>query len=219
MPRLITGVRRLKNALTRVAFGHSPTSNGSSGHFTVNAFEARNKYRENYRQIAGALQQLCDFSSVLDLGCANGFLLENFRASGKSIKGFEISEDVIEVLPPNLREVITIGDATKLRRIGEFDLVCCVEVAEHIPPDATEGLLNAITQNASRWIYFTAAPPFQPGHGHINCRQQFYWLNEFRKRGIELDWDRTERFLELIRGIKPAEWLEWNSLILRVNGS
>jgi SAM-dependent methyltransferase len=179
-------------------------------------YEHRLIYRENYRAISAALLNLMQFETVLDLGCANGFLIEDFAIAGKMVRGVELSPCVRDFLPAILQQRVTIADATTLGAVGRFDLVCCVEVAEHVAPDSSLGLLDSIAANASKWIYFTAASPYQEGHGHINCRQQFFWLNEFRKRGIELDWERTEQLLAAIRGLQPAEWLEWNSLILRV---
>jgi hypothetical protein len=118
-----------------------------------------------------------------------------------------------------VRGKVIVGDAVALGRIGTFDLVCCVEVAEHVPPASSTGLVETICANAGRWIYFTAASPFQPGHGHINCRQQFFWLNQFRKLGVEIDWDMTERFLARIDDLRPAVWLPMNSLVLRRIGA
>ena len=184
--------------------------------FDAAAFRGRMRFRDNYRTISQQLLKVLDFSSVLDLGCANGFLLEDFLVAGKDVVGVELSADVRDVLPAPLQEEVLIADATTLGTIGSFDLVCCVEVAEHVPPENSLGLVETIVCNATKWIYFTAASPCQPGHGHINCRQQFFWLNEFRKRGAIVDWERTEAFLAAIRGLEPAVWLEWNSLILSV---
>lgn len=183
--------------------------------FSKESFLRRIRLRANYKSVANALLDLVDFDSMLDVGCANGFLLEKMQAAGKRVAGVELSPDALEVLPETLKSQVTIADATRLGKIGCFDLVCCVEVAEHIPAERSAGLLNTLVANCKQWLYFTAATPCQPGHGHINLRSQFYWLNELRKRGMQLDWARTEALVDRIRGLQPAEWLEWNSLILR----
>jgi SAM-dependent methyltransferase len=203
----------------RRAFGRARAealSDDAAKSFSEEHFRKRLRFRENYRTISSALLSILDFNTVLDLGCANGFLLEDFLMGGKLVKGVELSLDVLGVLPSELVDKVQIADAVTLGKIGNFDLVSCVEVAEHIFPEQSGPLLDTIVANAKKWIYFTAASPCQPGHGHINCRQQFYWLNEFRKRGAVLDWERTEELLRSIHGLQPAEWLEWNSLILRI---
>jgi SAM-dependent methyltransferase len=211
--------RLLKSAAKR-SFGRSRAAKAAASdplRFDLEAFRRREVFRDNYRLIADALHKTIDFQSTLDLGCANGFLMQEFLTQNKSVLGVELSADVINVLPPTLSDYVIVGDATKVGELGRFDLVCCVEVAEHVPPEASASLVATIASNASKWVYFTAAGPCQPGHGHINCRQQFYWINEFRKHGISIAWEETERFLSLISGIRPAVWLEWNSLLFRVN--
>lgn len=207
---------RLKSLLARIAPAPKPSFlDVDEGCFLEKHFRNRERFRDNYRTIASALLRLLPFRTVLDIGCANGFLLEEFLKSGKDVVGVELSKDAVAVLPIALRERVLIRDALTLGKLMEADLVCCVEVAEHVPPESSILLVDTICANASEWVYFTAASPCQDGHGHINCRQQFFWLNEFRKRGFVLDWGRTEALLASISGLSPAVWLEWNSLILR----
>lgn len=181
--------------------------------FDEAAFRRREVFRPNYATVCGALTNLIPFDTVLDLGCGNGFLLDAMLALGKDARGVELSPEVVPLLPAHLRDRVQIADAVRLGRVGRFDLVACVEVAEHIPADASTTLVDTIAANAGRWVYFTAASPHQPGHGHINCRPQFFWMNEFRKRGFEVDWGRTERLVEAIRNLSHAVWLPLNSLI------
>jgi SAM-dependent methyltransferase len=210
LSRAFSGVARL---LSR-SRGPGPAP-PEPGDFDEAAFRAREPYRGNYLTLCDALTGLLDFDSVLDLGCANGFLLEPLVARGKDARGVEISPAVLPLLAPGLRDRVTIASVTTLGKVGTFDLVACIEVAEHVPPAESEGLLDTIAANAGRWVYFTAATPYQHGRGHINCRPHFYWMNEFRKRGLALEWDLTERFLRAISDLTPAVWLPKNSLIFR----
>src|SRR5438128_887099 len=118
--------------------------------------------------VAASLLRHLDFQTVFDVGCANGFLLSAFSRAGKTIAGIELSPEVVAVLPPELRQVVAIGDFSAAQ--GSYELVSCVEVAEHIPAKRSEDLVATVTRLATRGIYFTAAPPGQKGHGHINCR-------------------------------------------------
>jgi SAM-dependent methyltransferase len=187
--------------------------------FGASEFQGRERFRGNYDELCAALTDLIPFQSVLDLGCANGFLLEGMADRSKSIRGVEISPTALEFVRPDLRPWVTIGSATSAGLIGEFDLVTCIEVAEHVPPAETAGLLDTIARNARHWVYFTAASPYQPGHGHINCRPQFFWINEFRRRGFGLDWNLTEELIRRIEGIQPATWIPLNSLVFRRGGA
>src|SRR5262249_52346899 len=84
------------------------------------AFRRRECYRANYMTLCDALADVLDFGTVLDLGCANGFLLESMDAKGKSVWGVELSPAALNVLPPALRNRVQIGDATAIGRINAF---------------------------------------------------------------------------------------------------
>ena len=205
-------MRRKAGAAAPTVPQAAPPTDGS---FDAQAFAKREPIRNNYRTIAASLSGLLPFQTVLDLGCGNGFLLEPLADHGKEVTGVELSPAAREMIRDDLRERVTTGDATSFDAGRRFDLVACVEVAEHIEPGLSDDLIGTIARHSANWVYFTAASPHQPGHGHINCHQQFYWLSRFRRHGIELDWDATEAFLASIEGLSPAKWLVENSLILR----
>lgn len=186
--------------------------------FNRTIFRLREVLRADYDALCGALVDLLEFQTVLDLGCGNGLVLQALRARGKDVQGVELSRAALDVLPPPLRERVTIANCVTLGRIGRFDFVACIEVAEHVRPEQSASLVDTITANAERWVYFAAASPYQRGLGHINCQPQFFWINEFRKRGFVLDFERTERLVERVRPLRRARWLSRNSLIFSRRG-
>lgn len=120
--------------------------------------------------------------SVLDLGCNDGQWLEAFVSLGIT--------DVIGVDGGGMLEHLRFDpakfiehDLTKPLDLGrKFDLVTCIEVAEHLPESAAETLLDTITRHGDR-ILFSAAQPGQGGSGHVNERPLEYWSYRFRQRG------------------------------------
>ncbi len=175
-------------------------------------FVDRERYRPDYRALAGELMRAVEFESALDVGCANGFLLSEFLAAGRRVRGIEVSPAVREILPAELADAVQIGDFTAAA--GAWDLVCCVEVAEHIPPERSEELVATLVRCARRAIYFTAAPPGQAGHGHINCRNHAEWLAWFEQLGWVEDPVRTARLKSVLSGLESAPWLAANSFLL-----
>ena len=180
-------------------------------------FEKRLNYKSNYSELLDALDVLINFEDVLDLGSANGFVIDKYVAKGKHVQGVEISKEVMPFLSDVAKQRTVFCDATLIGKIGDFDLVTCIEVAEHIPPERSNALMDVIAKNASKYVYFTAATPYQKGTGHINCMPHFFWLNGFRKRGLELNYDLTEMLVDKINNISPCTWLPLNSLILNVS--
>jgi SAM-dependent methyltransferase len=181
--------------------------------FSRQDFEKRDVFAADYQLVARALTEQIDFATVLDLGCANGFLMGELHRFGKIVRGLELSPAILDVLPPELAERVDIGDFTLAT--GTWDLVACVEVAEHISPERSLDLVTTLAARARRWIYFTAAPPGQKGKGHINCRLHEEWVAWFRGLGWRVDEARTTGLRGDLDRLERATWLRGNSLILR----
>lgn len=182
-------------------------------HFSAADFRGRDRFRPDYRLLSRTILDELDFQTFVDVGCANGFLLEALLEAGKDGSGIEISQEARDVLPPELQSKVQIGDFSEVR--GTYDLVCCVEVAEHIEPHRTDDLVATLSRTAKRWIFFTAAPPGQRGHGHINCRPREDWISRFETRGWTEAEDVTERVQERLDGLDVAHWLRENTIVLR----
>lgn len=102
-----------------------------------------------------------------------------------------------------------------------FDLITCLEVAEHLPLDAHEILVDTIARhlrpapneiNRSGFLIFSAAPPGQAGEHHIGCRPAREWRGMFHERGISYREDLTRQLAHLIAWVSgPAShWLAAN---------
>jgi SAM-dependent methyltransferase/GT2 family glycosyltransferase len=121
-------------------------------------------------------------ANVLDVGCGLGGYLVLFKNLGSdTLFG-------IDGLPHGataLRgEEYTTHDLTQPLELGKlFDLVVCVEVAEHLEGRYEEILLDSVVRHAAHRIIFSAAEPGQPGNGHINCQPISHWLARFADRG------------------------------------
>src|SRR5262245_43923444 len=70
--------------------------------------------------------------TVLDAGCAMGFLVEGLRARGVDAWGVDISEYAIGQVHESLRPYCWVGSlAEPLPQ--RYDLIVCIEVLEHMP--------------------------------------------------------------------------------------
>ncbi len=186
---------------------------GRSGSFGARRLRGRERYRPDYQIVARSILRLVEFETVYDVGCANGFLLSEFHAAGKCVRGIDLSPDIKEAVDPPLVDRVEVGDFSQAK--GSAELVCCVEVAEHIRAERSIDLVDAITRLATRWIYFSAAPPGQLGRGHINCRPHEEWLRWLVDRGWRVDEVRTADLRRDLESIARATWLRRNSFILR----
>jgi len=80
-------------------------------------------------------------------------------------------------------EIISQDVCEKVNR--KVDLIICIEVAEHIHPEKSQVLINNLTE-CGDLILFGAASERQSGDGHINCRKQSFWSQQFFKKGYRL---------------------------------
>jgi SAM-dependent methyltransferase len=67
-----------------------------------------------------------------------------------------------------------------------FDLAYCFEVAEHLPAELGQPLVDVLC-GLARQIVFSAAPPGQGGVGHINEQPPDYWHTRFAARNFHHD--------------------------------
>lgn len=123
-------------------------------------------------------------SSVLDVGCGLGHWLGEFRRHGiddfLGLDGDHVPQDRL-VIP---RERFQARDLTLSFDLGrKFDLVTCLEVAEHLPAEKAEQFVECLTWHAPV-ILFSAAIPAQGGSGHVNCQWPSWWAERFIKHGF-----------------------------------
>ena len=125
--------------------------------------------------------------SILDVGCGLGTWLKVAIELGiTDVYGVDgIKIDGKRLLFPESRfTVVDLRKAFELNR--RFDLVICLEVAEHLPPTFAEQIIESLVLHGEA-ILFSAACPNQPGQHHINCQWPAYWQQLFNLHGYMCD--------------------------------
>jgi hypothetical protein len=62
-----------------------------------------------------------------------------------------------------------------------FDLVWSCEFVEHVYEKYTSNFLQDFARGT--WICMTYAPPGFPGHHHVNCQPEQYWIDAIESLG------------------------------------
>jgi SAM-dependent methyltransferase len=150
---------------------------------------------ESARAMLPVVLDLVSPSSVLDVGCGTGVWLRTASDLGVTdIFGVDGGAGPLVIPEESFRRV----DLEQPLDLGRrFDLVICMEVAEHLEPSRAESLVRDLCR-AADVVLFSAAIPGQgkPGTGeHVNEQWQSYWANLFVAAGY-----RT------VDAIRPLIW-------------
>jgi len=135
-------------------------------------------------QIIPLVLEYVNPKSVLDVGCGVGTWLSVWEKKGISdILGVDGDYVKREELLIEESKFIAVDLEKGLNIDRKFDLVSCLEVAEHINPSFAEKLIHSLC-SLSDVILFSAAIPGQEGTLHVNEQYPSYWANIFTKNNF-----------------------------------
>jgi SAM-dependent methyltransferase len=136
-------------------------------------------FRHYIRRIAllDTLSRLGGFSTVLDVGCAEGFFMDAIQQRfGADVWGVDLSTLLVSRVRERFGSNVAAGDANSLPfRDGSFDLVVSTETIEHVP--APDTMVAEMRRVSRRWVVVTTPvsalrdhkPDFElADSGHIN---------------------------------------------------
>lgn len=165
-------------------------------------------------------------ASVLDVGCGSGALLQALRRTDPRLRlgGLEHSLTArrraqaagLAVRPFDALALDAVGRRALGAELGHWDLVVCLEVAEHLPPWHGARLVSFLAQ----WdvVLFSAARLGQGGVWHLNEQPPEYWLRRFARTGLEPH-AAGRRLRDGLAKIALAPWYAANALVLTRGGA
>lgn len=142
------------------------------------------QFRRSAGQILPVLFSWLQSESVLDVGCGQGaWLLESKQLGINKLYGLDGPwVDSQELKRHGIS--FNIADLSEpLKLPTRVDLTICMEVAEHLPIDRANSLVQDLTRSADA-VMFSAAIPGQGGTGHVNERWPSYWATIFQDNGF-----------------------------------
>jgi len=135
------------------------------------------------KEVVPIIQLITKANSVLDVGCGIGTWLRIFEEHGVSdYLGIDGNHVDVSLLKIPVTKFLTkdLRRAWSLDR--KFDIVICLEVAEHLPEESAEQFVKTIISH-SDIIIFSAAIPGQGGQNHLNEQWPEYWQAKFENHG------------------------------------
>jgi radical SAM superfamily enzyme YgiQ (UPF0313 family) len=164
--------------------------------------------------LSNIIMQFFHPHSVVDVGCGNAEFLHHLQKKGLEIYGYEGSIKAIESALIDRKFIKQFDLKNLISSDKSYELALCLEVAEHIENKFSERLIENLTL-LSDTVIFTAAPPGQGGHFHINEQPRTFWNKLFENRGFYHDDALTDKMQKEFRDKKVISWYADNLMIFK----
>lgn len=173
------------------------------------AYERNERWLEFFGKVADGIIRDLHPDSVLDAGCAMGFLVEELVKRGVDAYGIDVSEYAISQVHESVRDRCAVGSLTEpLQR--RYDLITCIEVVEHVPPEQADEALANLCAATDRLLLSTTPQDFgEPTH--LNVQPPEAWSAALARHGFYRDVERDFSYLSPWAGLytrreeEPAE--------------
>jgi len=158
-------------------------------HFNPPYNRSQARWFDFFNHIAEELVRSLKPRTILDVGCAIGFLVEAFWRRGVRAYGIDLSEYAIDQVPEDLKGFCAVNSV--LEPLPEefprtYDLITCIEVLEHMSHDEGQVAVKNIASK-TRCILFSSTPHDLTEPTHVNVRPVIYWLQSFAEVGFYPD--------------------------------
>lgn len=155
------------------------------------------------------LQKEYGVESMLDVGCGPGGMVDTAGQLGIKAFGIDGDRDLVTKWSKISINKFMLHDFT----LGPapwsylYDLCWSVEFVEHVEEQYMANWIE--TMKLGQYVVITFAPPGWPGHHHVNCQPESYWIKQFGKYGLwhdgfatnQLRWHST-----MNKGVPPSKW-------------
>jgi hypothetical protein len=132
-------------------------------------------------------------TSSLDAGCAWGFLVEALHSRGVDAYGLDVSDYGISKVDESVADRCRVASLVEpLPR--RYDLITCIEVIEHIPPEETATVIANLCSATDR-ILLSTSPGDYGEPTHLNVQPPEYWSATLAQEGFIRNLDLDFSFL------------------------
>lgn len=159
------------------------------------SYEEADDLKKSMDNIAENIIRTLHPTTVLDVGCAMGYLVASLRDRGVKAYGIDVSEYAISKVREDIRPYCSACSALESLPGDfpqEYDLVTTIEVIEHLYEEDGKQFIKNICTYADN-IILTSTPDDVTEKTHFNVQQPEYWAKIFAENGFlkELTYDAS----------------------------
>jgi len=169
---------------------HSPSQQYDANYYATGCgtpYERNEVWLGQFARIADRIISDIQPKTVMDAGCAMGFLVEALRACGVAAWGIDISEYAISQVHESVRACCAVGSVTTPFN-RRYDLITCIEVLEHLPKAEAEAAIANFCAHTDD-VLFSSSPNDFVEPTHFNVQPPEYWAEQFARHGFYRDVD------------------------------
>lgn len=124
--------------------------------------------------------------TVLDIGCAFGYMVKYLRDRGVEAWGIDTSSYAISQADEKIKPYLRVSSACEPLPEDmpqKYDLVINIEVLEHMTMEDGDLAISKMCTYADKILFSSTAEDFDEPT-HINVQQPAYWVTKFAKQGF-----------------------------------
>lgn len=159
----------------------------------VSAYEKFSWMPERTIREASSIINNIKFDTVLDYGCAKGFMVYAMRLLGKEAYGADVSEYAVNNCHPKVKDYLQVIEKTE-QLAGGWDLIIAKDVLEHIPKELIPSVLSELRRRCK--ILFVAVPlgdgqryrirEYEIDVTHLVREPEEWWLTTIHEAGFKI---------------------------------
>jgi 2-polyprenyl-3-methyl-5-hydroxy-6-metoxy-1,4-benzoquinol methylase len=141
-----------------------------------------------FEDMVRELKNVMPLGSILDIGCAKGFLVAALRKSGYNAEGIDISEYAVAQAPSYVKPFLRTGDLSKENLVyasNSFDCIICMGTLEYIPDQsfALSEIDRVLKPGGSLLITTLDSVPANDQY-RVYAKSKSHWDAVFNARGF-----------------------------------
>lgn len=165
--------------------------------------------------IAHSIVQSFHPSSVVDVGCGTGVLLDRLQTYGVKVKGLEYAQAALDFCQRRHLEVIKFDlETDRLPAIGKADLVVSMEVGHQLQEASADRYVDLLCQIADLVIFSSETPGTKDRYPR-NAKPHHYWIEKFGQRDYRFDDALSLQWRKEWQAKDTAPWFYRNLMLFR----